>query len=159
MSFRRVRSAVDDPALRLIAADEVRSRLFALPDELTAPLIGAQLSAKFTDLERRHPDAVATVAVVEGAPVGYMITDRVDDVLRLCDIAVAAGARGRGHGRDLLSEILAEADAGGLAIELSVWHDAPARDWYERHGFLVVGGDRTAYLEMRRECHSIHSVA
>lgn len=145
--------------MREIATLELRTRLVALPDEVAETLVAAQVTAKLGDLQRRYPDASVEVLSIDGAPVGYMVTDRVDDVVRLCDIVVDVGARGRGHGCALLQRMLDEAESGGLATELSVWHDVPARDWYERHGFVVVGGDRTAYLEMRRECHSIHSVA
>lgn len=149
------RVAIDDPRLQAIAAEEIRARLVGLPEEVVAPLVAAQLAAKFSSLIARHPDAAADLIVGRG----YRIVARGRAEIRLCDIAVASAERGRGFGSLLLRDLLEEADAAGAAVVLSVWHDVPARAWYERHGFAAVGGNAQTYVEMRREYRSIHSVA
>lgn len=141
------RVAIDDPRLQEIAAEGLRARLAGIPDALAAPLVAAQLMAKFSSLVAQHPDAAADL--IEGR--GYRIVSRSGAELRLCDIAVASAERGRGVGGVLLRDLLDEADDAGAAVVLSVWHDAPARAWYERHGFVAVGGDEQAYLDLRRE--------
>lgn len=135
----------------MIAADELRQRLHGLPDAVAEPLIGAQLASKLHALRAQHPDAVVDLVSSAGSPVAYIVTDEVDGVIRLCDIVVISRARGRGHGHALLARLLGKADAGAEAVELSVWHDAPARAWYERRGFRTVGGDPHGHVEMRRE--------
>lgn len=146
-----VTTLFDDGRVEDIAADELRQRLRGLPDAVAEPLIAVQLNAKLGGLRAQHPDAVVELLISDGSAVAYIVTDAVDGVIRLCDIAVVAAVRGLGFGRTLLAGLLERADAAGEAIELSVWHDAPARAWYERHGFRVVGGDRDGHLEMRRE--------
>lgn len=145
------RTLLDDPRVGIIAADELRQRLRGVPDAVAEPLVTAQLASKLHSLRAQHPDAVVDLVSSDGTPVAYMVTDEVDGVIRLCDIAVVSSARGLGHGRALLSQLLSRADAGDEAVELSVWHDAFAREWYERHGFRAVGGDAHGHVEMRRE--------
>lgn len=149
------RVAIDDPRLQDIAAEDIRGRLAGFPDAVVEPLVAAQLAAKFHSLVAQHPRAAADLI----AGCGYRIVARSVREFRLCDIAVPAAERGRGYGALLLGDLLEEADAAGAAVVLSVWHDSPARCWYERHGFVAVGGDPHTYLEMRREYRSIHSVA
>ena len=139
--------SIDDPRVQEIAAEEIRARFAGLPDGVAASLVSAQLAAKFRSLIAQHPDAVAHLI----AGYGYRVVARAAGVIRLCDTAVSTPARGRGYGTLLLRDLLDEADAAGAPLELSVWHDAPARSWYERHGFVVVGGDPHAYIDMRRE--------
>lgn len=160
------RVSLDDPRLRAIAAEELHQRLHGIPVAVAGPLVEVQLTSKFAGLLAQHPDAVGLLLSMDGAPAAYAVTaDAVDSAaaVRLCDIAVSATARGRGVGGRLLSIILGEADAAEAVVTLSVWHDAPARGWYERRGFVVAGGDSEGYLEMRREpageYPSIHSVA
>jgi ribosomal protein S18 acetylase RimI-like enzyme len=145
------RTLLDDPRVGVIAADELRQRLGGLPDDVAEPLVAAQLASKLAALRAQHPDAVVDLVSSDGSPVAYLVVDEVDAVIRLCDIAVVPTARGRGFGRALLARLLDRADADEEAIELSVWHDAIARGWYERHGFRTVGGDRNGHVEMRRE--------
>ena len=68
-------------------------------------------------------------------------------------IAVAAGARGRRIGTQLLEALVDLArDSGHRAVSLSVEPDNPARRLYERTGFLRVGNDNGAWtmvLELR----------
>lgn len=149
------RVAVDDPRVQEIAAEELRARLSGVPAVVADTLVAAQLTAKFGAFDVQHPDAVADLIPDRG----YRVVSRAEGAIRLCDIGVARAARGSGCGTVLLQGLLEEADAAGAALELSVWHDAPARAWYERHGFVAVGGDPQGHLEMRREYCSIHSVA
>ncbi len=156
--------ALDDPRLRALAAEEIALRLHGVPEAVARPLVEAQLRSKLGALAAEHPDALAELALADGMPVGYLVTAQREGELRLCDIAVALSARGTGIGRRLLAAVRERADAEGRAVTLSVWHDAPAREWYERHGFTAYGGDPQGHLEMRRDADAgeyprIHSVA
>jgi len=145
--------------VREIVAEELRSRFAGVPDAVADPLVAIQVAAKLGELSARFPEARCTLMSAGDRAVGYLISADTAGGVRLCDIAVSTRSRGQGVGRSLLAALLAEADAAGAAVELSVWHAAPAYDWYLRHGFAVTGGDPQAYLEMRREYPGIHSVA
>lgn len=157
--MRTERIALDDPRVREIAAAELRSRLRGVPDAVADPLVEAQLRSKLGSLAALFPDAAVVLASLGEEPAGYLVAASAEGGIRLCDIVVARAARGGGIGRAMLGELLARADAEQRPVTLSVWHDAPARAWYARHGFVVSGGDRQGHVEMRREYPGIHSVA
>ncbi len=141
--------ALDDPRVRAIAADVLGDQLAGL--DPAGILVEMQVTAKFRALAAQHPDSEVELHLVDGEPGGYSVVERFDGVVRLCDIAVISAWRGRGIGAEMLRALIARADAAQEPIELSVWHAAPARGWYERHGFRVCGGDAAAHVEMRRE--------
>lgn len=134
-----------------IAAEVLGERLAGIDPVLAQPLISAQVMTKSSALRAQHPDAVTVLVTEDAAPLGYVVTERSPGVVRLCDIAVSTRARGTGVGAGMLAEVIEQADAAEDAIELSVWWATPAREWYEHHGFRICGGDRDAYVEMRRE--------
>jgi len=51
--------------------------------------------------------------------------------------------QGRGLGSAVLEALLAEADAAGQAVELSVVRKSPAHRFYQRFGFVETGRDAT----------------
>ncbi len=155
----RESAGLDDPRVRALAAEEIRARLRGIPDAVADPLISAQTTSKLGGLAAAYPDAATELALLGGDPAGYVVTASADDGIRLCDIVVAEASRGTGVGRAMLAGVVERADAEGVAVALSVWHDAPARAWYARHGFVVSGGDPRGHVEMRREYPGIHSVA
>lgn len=73
------------------------------------------------------------------ARVGRLWVDRVGDELRVLDISVLSGWRGRGIGRFCLEALLDEAAACRWAVHLHVVDGNPARRLYERLGFAVIG--------------------
>jgi len=64
--------------------------------------------------------------------------DRSDAEMRIMDIALLPEFRGRGIGRTLMEELLAEAKAAGLPVGLHVEATNAAKRLYERLGFRVV---------------------
>ncbi|MBO9626542.1 MAG: GNAT family N-acetyltransferase [Microbacterium sp.] len=160
-SSRPVRepTALDDRRVRALAAEEFHARLRGIPEAVAGPLISAQATSKLGGLAAAYPDAAVELVLVDGAAAGYVVTASADDGIRLCDIVVAEASRGTGVGRAMLAGVVERADADGAAVTLSVWHDAAARAWYARHGFVVCGGDPQGHVEMRREYPGIHSVA
>ena len=58
-----------------------------------------------------YPDCQFLVIELERAPIGRLYIDRGDDDIRITDIALLPEFRGRGIGRMLMEEILAEAAA------------------------------------------------
>lgn len=142
---------LDDPRVQAIAADELRRRLPDAGSGLVEPLVAAQLASKRGTLRAQHPDAVVELVTVDGVPAGFAVVDGGAAVVRLCDIAVAGTHRARGYGRMLMARVLADADAAGAAVELSVWPGSPAHDWYRRLGFVESDAeDGSGYVQMRR---------
>lgn len=86
-----------------------------------------------------------------GRRIGYVWGIRTGARLHLAEITVLddpPGFRGRGIGRELLSRVLAKADAGGIE---EVWGSVTGADleqcptllsWYARYGFVSEPPDR-----------------
>ncbi|GGR18831.1 GNAT family N-acetyltransferase [Agromyces mediolanus] len=146
------------PLVQQIAAEVLRERLPGVPAELAAPLVAAQLRAKFEAMRASRPAATAELLPAgrgDADALGYLVVDRSGEELRLVDLAVRAEARGRGVASAALRSLATEADAAGRAITLSVWAGDPTERLYARHGFVRIEepGARDAaggYVELRR---------
>lgn len=108
---------------------------------------------------RRGDNAI--VAIDEFQPVGAawyrLFTEDepgygfLDEETPELTIAVVPSRRGKGLGKELLTELLAAARAEGYeAISLSVEPDNPALRLYEQHGFTGVGEHAGAWIMRAR---------
>ena len=71
----------------------------------------------------------------DGAFAGCVSLKPEDEALLLEHFYLLPGSQGRGLGAAVLALLLAEADAAGKAVRLSVLRGSPAARFYERHGF------------------------
>ena len=86
-----------------------------------------------------------------------MITtsEQRDDLVFLGVIEIAPDHQSRGIGTKLVQGLLNEADSRGVPVELQVLKvNHPARRFYERLEFAVIGETQTHYL-MRRPPESL----
>ena len=114
---------------------------------------------KYVEGFGRTGDA-GVVAEADGAPVGaawYRFLPASDpgygwvEGMPELSVAVAAGARGRGVARELITRLLERARADGLpGVSLSVEPDNAARRLYERLGFDKVGVVGGSWTMVRR---------
>ena len=74
----------------------------------------------------------------DGRPIGRLYRDLRKDEIRVVDIALLTGERGRGVGGRLMRDVLAEARERGLAVRIHVERTNPARRLYDRLGFRIV---------------------
>ena len=79
--------------------------------------------------------------LVDGAFAGCVSLATAADHLTLGQFYLAPTHQGRGIGGEVLALLLAEADAAGLPVHLSVLKESPAARLYERHGFIRTGDD------------------
>ena len=85
----------------------------------------------------------------QGRPIGRLYFARLEDEIRVVDLALIAPFRGQGIGTHLLQTILARADMAGLKVRFHVEIRNPARRLYERLGFRLVL-EHGPYLLMER---------
>lgn len=97
----------------------------------------------------RHRFDCAQVLLYEGEPAGLIKLVKSRDRWALLQLQLSPRLQGRGVGRALLDELLAEADAAGVEVILGVLKANPARRLYERLGFVQVGEDAHEF-HMRR---------
>lgn len=112
-----------------------------LPPALVDQLIAQQLLARERGHSSTHPRARRQVVLAGQAPVGRLSVDRSGNPWYLVDLAVLPRARGRGIATELLARLQAEAGAAGVAIELHVATDNPARSLYQQNGFAVTASE------------------
>jgi ribosomal protein S18 acetylase RimI-like enzyme len=89
------------------------------------------------------------VALADEAPAGRLYVWRAEKEIRIMDLTVLPGFRGRGIGTLLLSSLATESDASGVPLTIHVERGNPARRLYERLGF-VEAEDKGVYLFLRR---------
>lgn len=152
-------TATDLPVLRamLIEAAWWRDRSAAPPPEVALADPGL---AVYLDAWPR-PGDVGILARVDGTAVGAAWVRRfsaerpgygyLDDHTPELSIAVAAALRGRGVGTALMAALLATLRLADVAqVSLSVEEENPARDWYERLGFVPLQRVEGAVTMVRR---------
>jgi ribosomal protein S18 acetylase RimI-like enzyme len=118
-----------------------------LPDAMLAQQAAFQRAAH----DGAHPGAMHRIALRAGVPIGHILIGWSATATHLVDIAVLPEHRGIGAGGQLLAAWLAVADAHGLTATLEVQNGNPARQIYERLGFVVIEPDPyAAFADMRR---------
>lgn len=97
-----------------------------------------------------NPDLTYFVARLDGEPAGCGYAELVDASWLVAQTDVVPGLRGRGVGTGLLAEISRVASAnrrtelqGGLRES-----DAESRAYFERRGYLQVGGEQAVALDV-----------
>jgi ribosomal protein S18 acetylase RimI-like enzyme len=93
----------------------------------------------------QYPHAEHHIVICDGIPAGRIITNRSDRTLSLTDIALLPSFRRRGIASQLINMLKRESDAIMLNVDKN---NAPARQLYEKHGFVT-----TAETEFAFEMH------
>lgn len=87
---------------------------------------------------------------IEGADAGFLSYETRDDHVYLSNIALLPPYQGRGIGEEIARFVIERANARDLPVRLQVLRSNPARRFYERLGFRVVGETPT-HFQMVRE--------
>ena len=147
-----LRPVTMDDATFLQALDaEVRCSEFAaagLPAEMLTSLLAMQYRARASEYVAHYPHAVNSIVWVGTERAGRLLVDHGTEALRVVDIALTEGFRGRGLGTVLLRDVCERARGQGLPVRLAVRVDNPAQRLYQRLGFVVTSTDD---LERRME--------
>lgn len=106
-----------------------------------------QFDAQDQAYREAYPDARFDLVVLDGQVVGRLYVARSRTGIRVVDIALLPGHRGRGLGTFLLLDLLDEAAGAGRTVSIHVEVDNPARRLYARLGFVPVA-DRGLHLLM-----------
>jgi ribosomal protein S18 acetylase RimI-like enzyme len=97
--------------------------------------------------EHFYPDQI-TVVLRESQAIGYVQVEKHSYELYIRMLLLAPEHRKKGLGANVLKRVISAASKQHLRVKLQVFKiNAPARHFYERHGFTVVG-ETPASLEM-----------
>ena len=112
----------DEPFLFEVYAGARLEELAQVPwdDAQKEAFLTFQFNAQHQHYQTEFANADFSVILNAGAPVGRLYVDRRADEIRILDIALLPVHQGRGIGRDLVRDILAEATAAGKPVRIYV---------------------------------------
>lgn len=113
-----------------------------------------QFDAQDAHYRQHYPTAEYCVVEVSGERAGRLYVDRWAREIRIMDIALLPGFRGRGTGSFLLESLQREAAAAGKILSIHVERFNPALRLYERLGFRMAE-DKGVYWLMEWRAGSI----
>jgi len=120
---------------------DVEMALVDWDDAQKADFLRMQFRAQHSFYHAQFPDAAYDVLMEGERPIGRLYLDRRVDEIRVLDIALLAEHRNKGIGTALIRAIMDEASSRCLPVTLNVEVFNPARQLYERLGFVPVQND------------------
>jgi ribosomal protein S18 acetylase RimI-like enzyme len=109
--------------------------------------VDQQFTAQDAHYRANYPGATLDVIELDGKRAGRLYVHRGRRDIRIMDIALAPGFRGRGVGTGLLRSLIGEAQESGRTLSIHVEANNPARALYERLGFRRAG-EHGVYMRM-----------
>lgn len=134
-------TAQDEPLLYTIYAGTRTEELVVTgwSAEEQDAFLRMQFAAQADAYRQAYTGGAFLVIEVDGVGVGRLYLHRRPEELRIVDLALLPGHRGRGVGSAVLDAVLADADADGVVVSLHVEHGNPARRLYASRGFTSAG--------------------
>jgi ribosomal protein S18 acetylase RimI-like enzyme len=109
-----------------------------------------QFDARQQQYRESYRNAVGSIVLQHGQPIGTMLVETREREIALVDIALLPQYRNAGLGTLLVKALMDEAASQQKTIRLHVLTTSAAVRFYERLGFRKTGDDG-AYLEMTRK--------
>jgi ribosomal protein S18 acetylase RimI-like enzyme len=85
------------------------------------------------------------IIVYDGQRAGWMETQEDTQRIFLAHIYIKSELQGKGIGTYALTVLIRRSEVAGKSLTLSVMKNNPARKFYEKCGFEVVGEERFKY--------------
>ncbi len=136
----RVATAQDEPFLASLIAATVAEELGAAawPEQLRSQLLGMQVQLRRQAAGITEPMG-SEILMWKDAPVGWRLIVVLPNLLKLVEIMVAPGERGKGIGSAAILQVVDRARSMGLPVVLNVNRtNTRAIALYERLGFAVL---------------------
>jgi ribosomal protein S18 acetylase RimI-like enzyme len=99
----------------------------------------SQFQAQHRYYQENYPNASYDIIVNHGRDIGRFYVERMNNEIRIMDIALLPEERNRGLGRALMQAVLDEAVRTRRFVSLHVEERNPAMRLYKRMGFMIVG--------------------
>ncbi len=143
----RPADARDEGFLMDLFASTREAELVVLDARQREDFLRTQFRIRVQQYRAGYPAATDQLILLEGEPIGRMLVGRSAHAITLVDIALLPQFRGHGIGTQLLLELMSDAAARGLPLQLHVYKLSPAVRLYDRLGFSLAGDDGM-YLNM-----------
>lgn len=157
VSLRPATSA-DESFLIDVYASTRADEMALLPwsDEQKRAFVLAQFNAQRQHYQKTYPEARHDIISFENRAVGRLYVARLEEEIRIVDIALHPRDRNRGIGSDLLRELIGEASQAGKLLTVYVESFNPALHLFERLGFSQ-SEEHGIHILMRRPPEFDHS--
>lgn len=108
------------------------------PPEIRSAFLTQQHEAQHRHYRTHYPDGEWLIVERSGEPIGRLYIEEWERQLRVIDISLTMGARGKGIGRAILEDVIDDARSRGKPVSIHVEKNNPARRLYDRLGFRPV---------------------
>jgi GNAT superfamily N-acetyltransferase len=148
VSLRPARPSDEDFLRRVYASTREEELAPTGWDDATKEaFLAQQFRAQHEHYVANYEGAAFDIVLVEGEPAGRLYVMRWPETIRVMDISLLPGHRGRGIGARLLERLMDEASAVGKPVTIHVERNNRAMTLYERLGFEEVE-ERGVYVLM-----------
>ncbi|MEP7336635.1 MAG: GNAT family N-acetyltransferase [Acidobacteriota bacterium] len=110
-------------------------------DEQREMFLRSQFAAQQKHYRGYYPEARHQIILLDEQSVGRLYVDRQDQEIRILDITVLPGNRGRGIGSLLIKQLMDEAAAANRGLTIYVESFNRSRSLFERLGFVPIEED------------------
>jgi len=143
----------DEPFIKHLLLETISTQLGAgaWPDSLRETLLAQQCAIRLQSRRGAFAQGRGRIIQIDGEDAGWLYLADGPDEIRIVDIVVEQARSGQGAGTAVIRGILADAEAIGKAVRLSVnVMNVGAARLYHRLGFNRTGGDTVQhFLEWR----------
>jgi GNAT superfamily N-acetyltransferase len=141
--LRRAGIADVEFLLRLYAQQRTAElEIFGMDVIQRALFIQSQFRARQSSYAALYPTASDQIIELEcGTAIGRFLVERLEDEIRLVDIALTPEQQGRGIGTNLIRALQVECEGRHRKLKLQVLKGTPAEKLYRRLGFVATGED------------------
>jgi ribosomal protein S18 acetylase RimI-like enzyme len=139
----------DDPFIKRLLLETIASLLGAgaWPEPLRETLLAQQCAIRLQSRRGAFPQGRGQIIRIDGEDAGWLFLADGPDELRIVDIVIARARSGQGAGTAVIRRLLAEAEALGKPVRLSVnVLNTGAARLYHRLGFRLTGGDAVQHF-------------
>ena len=105
-----------------------------------------QFNGQQAHFRNQFPEADHSIVLVDGRAMGRMVVVRMEQEIRLADIALLPECMNAGIGTSLIRDLLLEGTAAGKPVRLHVSKTNRAQELYTRLGFSRIGDTGTHFL-------------
>lgn len=147
VSLRPVSADDEEFLFHVFAGSHEQLAFVPLEGEQLLALVRMQFTAQRLDYERRFPGAEHSIVLRNEVPAGRIWVARLEDQIRLLDIAILPEHRNAGVGATLIKRLQAEAERSDKPLRhmVAVINSSAIR-FYERLGFKTIDDAGAHYL-------------
>lgn len=115
-------------------------------DSLKRAFLWSQFQAQSEQYRIKYPTGDFSVILLDTQPVGRLYLGRLEEQLRIIDLAVLPQFQRQGIAREIMAELMTESRRRHKPIRIYVESFNPALAWFLKLGFQKIDGDDVYYF-------------